>query len=59
MRDGIEDYELLRLLAAKKPDEADAICRSVVRSLTDYTLDPAEFNNARRRLLEAVAALER
>jgi hypothetical protein len=59
MRDGIEDYELLRLLASKKPDEADAICRSVVRSLTDYTLDPAEFNKARRRLLEAVSQLEK
>ncbi len=58
MRDGIEDYELLRLLATKKPDEADVICRIVVRSLTDYTLDPAEFNQARRRLLEAAASLE-
>ncbi|HPD13498.1 MAG TPA: DUF4091 domain-containing protein [Planctomycetota bacterium] len=57
MRDGIEDYELLRLLAAKRPQEADAICRSVVRSLTDYTLDPAEFNQARRKLLEAAARL--
>jgi len=59
MRDGIEDYELLRLLAAKKPEEADAICRGVVRSLTDYTLDPAEFNKARHRLIEAVADLEK
>jgi len=59
MRDGIEDCELLRLLAAKNPEEADAICRSVVRSLTDYTLDPAEFNKTRRRLLEAVTNLEK
>jgi len=59
MRDGIEDYELLRLLAAKKPGEADAICRSVVRSLTNYTLDPAEFSQARRRLLEAAGNLDR
>jgi hypothetical protein len=58
MRDGIEDYELLRLLAAKKPEEADAICRSVVRSLTDYTLDPTEFNQARRKLLEAAGNLD-
>jgi Zn-dependent metalloprotease len=31
----------------------------VVRSLTDYTLDPAEFNQARRKLLEAAGNLDR
>ncbi|MGA2617220.1 MAG: glycoside hydrolase domain-containing protein [Thermoguttaceae bacterium] len=55
MRDGIEDYELLRLLAARSPEKADTICRSVVRSLTDYTLDPTEFNRARRQLLEQLS----
>jgi len=59
MRDGIEDYELLRLLASKDRKKADALCRTVVRSLTDYTLDPDEFNRARRRLLEATSALRR
>jgi hypothetical protein len=55
MRDGIEDYELLRLLAARSPEKADTICRSVVRNVTDYTLDPTEFNRARRRLLEELS----
>ena len=59
MRDGIEDYELLRLLAAASPETGDAVCHEVVRSLTDYTLDPEAFNAARRRLLEAVARLSR
>jgi len=59
MRDGIEDYELLRLLSAKRPDLADGICRAVVRSLTDYTLEPAEFNKARSTLLQAVSRLEK
>ena len=57
MRDGIEDYELLRLLAAEAPREADAICRMAVRSLSDYTLDPKEFSQARRRLLDAVSKM--
>ena len=54
MRDGIEDYELLRLLEKKDPKLARAICDSIVRSLTDYTLDPAEFRKARARLIESL-----
>ena len=57
MRDGSEDYELLRLVAAARPEEAEAICRMAVRSLTDYALEPQEFNAARRRLLEAASQL--
>lgn len=52
MRDGIEDYELLRLLALKDRKAAERICASVVRSMTDYTLDPTEFRRARSRLLD-------
>lgn len=52
MRDGIEDYELLRLLALKDRKAADRICASVVRSMTDYTVDPTEFRRARSRLLD-------
>jgi hypothetical protein len=53
MRDGIEDYELLRILAEKDKAEADEICQMVVRSLTDYTLEPEEFGRVRRELLRA------
>lgn len=52
MRDGIEDYELLKLLEKKNPKLAREICDSVVRSLTDYSLDPAEFRKARARLID-------
>lgn len=52
MRDGIEDYELLRLLALKDRKAAERICASVVRSMTDYTLDPTEFRRARSRMLD-------
>ncbi len=51
MRDGIEDYELLRLLAERDQRKANEIRGMVVRNLTDYTLDPDEFNTARRELL--------
>lgn len=54
MRDGIEDYELLRLLEKKNPKLAREICDSIVRSLTDYTLDPAQFRKARAQLISAL-----
>jgi len=54
MRDGIEDYELLRLLAKSDREAADEICASVARSWTDYTLDPVKFRHARARLLDAL-----
>jgi hypothetical protein len=54
LRDGVEDYELLKLLEKKNPKKARAICDSIVRSLTDYTLDPAEFRAARLKLIEAL-----
>lgn len=54
LRDGVEDYELLKLLEKKDAKKAREICDSVVRSLTDYTLDPAEFRKARTRLIDAL-----
>jgi hypothetical protein len=53
MRDGIEDYELLRKLAEVDPDRARAIARMVIRDYDDYDLSPATFRQARRALLEA------
>ncbi len=58
MRDGIEDYELLRLLAKSNKKAADGICVSVARSWTDYTLDPAEFRRARTKLLDALEEIQ-
>ena len=54
LRDGIEDYELLILLKAKNLKKAREICDSVVRSLTDYTLDPSELRKARLKLIKAL-----
>lgn len=54
LRDGVEDYELLKLLEKRDPKEARKICDSVVRSLTDYTLDPSQFRKVRLRLIDAL-----
>ena len=54
MRDGIEDYELLKLLEKRNPKLARQICGSIVKSLTDYTLDPAAFRTARGKLVSAL-----
>lgn len=58
MRDGVEDFELLRMLSLSNKKKAQDICDSVVRSMTDYTLDPAEFRRVRTRLLDAIEEIK-
>jgi hypothetical protein len=55
MRDGIEDYELLRLLGQQDADKAHAICARVIRAFDDYNLDVGNFRAARRELLQALS----
>ena len=55
LRDGVEDYELLKLLEKKNRRKARKICDSVVHSMTDYALDPAAFRRARAKLIEALS----
>jgi len=54
LRDGVEDYELLKLLEKKNPKLAHEIAASVVRTPTDYTLDPGEFQRARVRIVKGL-----
>jgi hypothetical protein len=55
IREGMEDYEYLVLLAAKgKKDVADAEVLKVARSWFDWESDPAKLTEARRRVAEAV-----
>lgn len=56
MRAGIEDYELLRILAGYDQALADEIADSCVTSFKEVNADPAAFAAAHRRLLEAVSA---
>lgn len=50
---GIEDYELLRIVAARDEKLADEICSQLVRTFTDYDAKVGAFNAAHLRLLEA------
>jgi len=50
---GIEDYELLRVVAARDEKLADEICTQLVRTFTDYNVRVDAFNAAHLRLLEA------
>ena len=55
MREGIEDYEMLKALAARDHNAADQICASAVSSFTDYVRDPAAFRRIEQRLLDALS----
>lgn len=70
VRDGVEDFELLWLLEQRQRDAAQQlglspdgwvaaaagkrIGRRLIRTLTDYTDDPAELRLARERLFTAI-----
>ena len=54
MRDGIEDCELLRLLAEKSPDQARALAERMVPKMSRPEKDVARFRRARRELLAAL-----
>jgi len=54
MRDGVEDYELLTLLAQKDPTKAQTLAETVVRSFTDYVRDPKMLRQVRIELLESL-----
>jgi len=51
VRDGIEDYELLRLLE-ESGGNSRSLCDRLIRSLTEYTRDVEEFERTRRKALE-------
>jgi chemotaxis methyl-accepting protein methylase len=55
MREGIEDYELLRTLEKRDPAAAQKIAGEMIRSFTDYVRDPAQFRQIKRQLLEALS----
>jgi hypothetical protein len=55
MNEGIEDYELLRLLKRRNPMEAESSARATITSFTDYLRDPVKFREIERRLLKALS----
>ncbi len=54
-REGVEDYELLRELKERHPEQADQFARSAVSSFTEYLRDPAAFRKLEQNLLQALA----
>jgi hypothetical protein len=55
LRDGAEDYELMRLLRAQDRIAAERLVSLAVHSFTDYVRDPALFREIERSLLEALS----
>jgi hypothetical protein len=55
MREGIEDYEMLRALKARDPAAAEQISASAISSFTEYVRDAAAFRSIEQRLLEALS----
>jgi Glycoside hydrolase 123, catalytic domain len=55
LREGSEDYELLRELGSKDPAAAAAMVSNVIKSLTDYTKDPGYLSDVHRRLLTTLS----
>ena len=55
MLEGIEDYELLKVLAKRDPQQADALARQAVSTFTEYVRDVAAFRKIQRSLLDAAA----
>ncbi|RAP73819.1 DUF4091 domain-containing protein [Paenibacillus montanisoli] len=55
MRAGIEDYELLKQLAAKDKALADELTDSCLMSFNEANEDPAHFGQVHRKLLAALS----
>jgi len=52
MRDGIADYELLKLLERKAPDKAKALASEVIKGFNSYNNDINAFRATRVKLLK-------
>jgi len=51
MRNGIEDYELLHVLAEKHPEEARRLAQQAVPTFTDYVRNVKSFRKLQAKLL--------
>lgn len=55
MRDGIVDYELLKMLEEKFPDQAKELARQVVYRFDYYDMNIRDFRAKRRQILELLS----
>lgn len=58
VREGIQDYELLKVLDAHDPALARKLAAQVLPSLREYLKDPRRFRRIRAKLLSAVAHVQ-
>ncbi|MCC7406861.1 MAG: DUF4091 domain-containing protein, partial [Phycisphaeraceae bacterium] len=54
-REGMEDYELLKMLGEHSPRKVEGVMRRVIQSFDQYTKDVGVLRAARQRLLKACA----
>src|SRR5579859_20934 len=59
MREGIEDYELLKEAARHAPDRPDALAQRVMPSFTEYVRDVTEFRKFHHELLVLATETQR
>ncbi len=52
MRDGIKDFDLLKLVETKSPSKAEEFCEEMVQDYGTYNTDIDHFRDLRRRILE-------
>lgn len=52
MRDGIADYELLKMLEEKNPGKAKELCSKMVSNFTNLDMNPNNLRNVRMQILE-------
>lgn len=52
MRDGIRDYELLKMVEAKDSAKAMDFCKQLVLGPAEYDMSPEHFNDLHRKILE-------
>jgi len=53
-REDMEDYELVRMLEAKRPAATKAAIGKVIRAFDDYTKEARVVGAARRKVLEGI-----
>ena len=55
MRDGIADYELLKLLEQKSPEKAKELARAIIHNFDSYNSNVQAFRATRLKLLKALS----
>jgi hypothetical protein len=57
VREGMEDYEYIRMLAARgQKEEADRLVRKIARTFTDWNSDPIDLYQVREEIAKRILA---